>query len=44
MPLRSTYIHRIFNLQFPEPGAYAFEVFIDGTYHAAAALHLRQSE
>lgn len=42
MPLRHTYIHQMVNVQFPEEGTYAFEVFIDGTYHASTSLHLER--
>lgn len=40
VPLRHTYIFRMVRVQFPEPGPYAFEVYIDGTYHAASVLYL----
>ena len=40
MPLRHLVVHTMLQTVFGAPGAYAFEVYIDGTYHAAAALHV----
>lgn len=38
VPLRHVIIHRAVNAEFPHAGAYAVELFIDGTYHAAASI------
>lgn len=44
MPLRAV-VHMAFaGLQFPAPGAYAFEVYLDGTYAAATTLYVEQTE
>jgi hypothetical protein len=40
VPLRHTLVSRFANVVFPEPGPYAFELLIDGTYHAAAAFYV----
>lgn len=42
MPLRHTYIHQHINFTFDAAGAYAFEVYIDDTYHAASTLYVSQ--
>jgi hypothetical protein len=44
MPLRHTYVFRMVRVQFPEPGPYAFEVYIDGTYHAASTINIKPLE
>ena len=44
MPVRWIGSFRILRLVLPEFGPYAFEVYIDGTYHAAASLYVRQQE
>lgn len=47
LPLRHVYIWTILAAAFEAPGAFAFEVYIDGTYHAAtsfAVLGLRPPE
>lgn len=41
MPLRHTHVAGLFNPSFDEAGPYAFEVYIDGTYHAGAAFYVR---
>jgi len=38
LPLRHVNIHGMVNLEFTEFGPYAFEVYVDGTYHAGAAF------
>jgi hypothetical protein len=38
LPLRAVSTTVFLAPQFDEPGAYAFEVYIDGTYHAAASF------
>lgn len=38
IPLRHITIWRILTPEFHGPGAFAFEVYIDGTYHAGAAF------
>lgn len=40
VPLRHAHIWRIHGQKFSRDGAYAFEVYIDGTYHAAASLYV----
>lgn len=40
IPLRAVLTLTILSPVFPELGAYAFEVYIDGTYHAGAALYV----
>jgi hypothetical protein len=42
MPLRHTAVFMLGGVAFTEPGPYAFEIYIDGTYHAAATLFVRQ--
>ncbi|MDP2957604.1 MAG: hypothetical protein Q8N53_14355 [Longimicrobiales bacterium] len=44
VPLRQIVIHQMVQVAFPDPGAYAFEVYIDGTYHASSVIHLGQAE
>lgn len=44
MPLRWIGNFKIMRLVLSEEGPYAFEVYIDGTYHAAASLVLRLKE
>ena len=44
IPIRHYLVHRMVNVQFEAPGAYAFEVFIDGTYVAGAAFYIAQAE
>lgn len=41
VPLRHTYVHQVVAIEFEGPGAYAFEVYIDGTYHAASTVYVR---
>ncbi|MBI4520050.1 MAG: hypothetical protein HY701_04385 [Gemmatimonadetes bacterium] len=38
LPLRHVVVVKVFGAVFPHPGLYAFEVYLDGTYHAAAVL------
>ena len=38
IPVRHTLVQRIYGQEFSEPGSYAFEIYIDGTYHAIASL------
>jgi Family of unknown function (DUF6941) len=40
IPIRHYLVHRMVNVQFGSPGSFAFEVFIDGTYHASTAFHI----
>lgn len=40
IPLRHVHVHRIVGYQFEKEGPYAFEVYIDGTYHAAASFYV----
>ena len=40
MPLRHTYIHQQLGFVFEAEGAYAFEVYVDDTYHAASTLYI----
>lgn len=40
IPLRVVIVQGILMPTFPEFGPYAFEVYIDGTYHTAAALYV----
>lgn len=44
MPIRQVRVVTIFGASFPEPGPYAFEVYIDGTYHAAASLYVHLAD
>ncbi len=44
IPIRHYLIQGMLQLQFEAPGAYAFEVFIDGTYAAGTAFHIAQAE
>lgn len=44
MPLRHVLVNRIFGLRFEEAGTYAFEVYIDGTYHATTSFYLAGPE
>ena len=44
IPLRFHYVHRMVNVQFENPGAYAFEVYVDGTYVAGTAFHIARAE
>lgn len=44
MPLRSTQTYTVIGISFPEPGPYAFEVYIDETYHASASLFVQKLE
>lgn len=44
MPLRHSYIWRLHNVSIPEPGPYAFEVYIDDIYYAAASLYVGFSQ
>jgi len=41
LPLRHIHTVALMGLVFEEPGPYAFEVYIDGTYHAATALFVK---
>jgi hypothetical protein len=43
IPLRVVLVLTILSPAFPEFGAYAFEVYIDGTYHAGASLYVGPS-
>jgi hypothetical protein len=43
IPLRQITLHRLLGVVFAEPGVYAFEVFIDGVYHASASLLLESA-
>lgn len=40
VPLRYMHVWRIHGHTFERDGAYAFEVYIDDTYHAAASLYV----
>lgn len=40
LPLRAVQVQAMMNLKFEEAGPYAFEVYIDGTYHAGAAFYV----
>lgn len=42
LPLRHVASFSLFNVQFHRPGAYAFEVTLDGIYHGASMLYVRQ--
>lgn len=44
MPLRHTRVQRIQGVQFPRVGTYAFEVYIDGTYHGTASFFVGRAE
>ena len=44
IPIRHYIVHGMVNVQFQGPGAYAFEVFIDGTYAAGTAFYIAQAE
>lgn len=44
MPLRHTFVQRMQGIAFPKPGTYAFEVYIDGTYHATASFFVAKAE
>ena len=44
IPIRHYLVHGMINTQFGSPGAYAFEVFIDGTYAAGTAFYIAQAE
>lgn len=44
IPIRHYLLSRIVNVQFETPGAYAFEVYIDGTYAAGTAFYIAQVE
>lgn len=39
LPLRLAMVVKVDNVVFPTPGPYAFEVLIDGVYHAGTALY-----
>lgn len=43
IPLRFIHVHVMANVEFVTPGAYAFEVFIDGTYAAGTAFYVGQA-
>lgn len=38
MPVRHVMVFRLFALEIPSAGVFAFEVYIDGTYHAAQSF------
>ncbi|HEV2131997.1 MAG TPA: hypothetical protein VGR27_12875 [Longimicrobiaceae bacterium] len=40
LPLRNVTVLNVMQPVFPELGAYAFEIYIDGTYHAGVALYV----
>lgn len=40
LPLRHMHVVRFVNAVFPRAGLYAFEVYVDDTYHAAASFAL----
>ena len=42
IPIRHYLVSGMVNVQFQAPGAYAFEVFIDGTYAAGTAFYIAQ--
>lgn len=42
LPLRSVLAGRIHGIPFQKEGAYAFEVYLNGTYHAGAVLYAKQ--
>lgn len=42
IPIRHYLVNRMVNVEFAAPGAYAFEVFIDGTYAAGTAFYIAQ--
>lgn len=44
MPLRHVVARRFIGLTLQEQGTYAFEVYIDGTYHTGTAFHLQVGE
>lgn len=41
VPARHVHIWNLFQVQFDTPGPYAFEVYIDDTYHAAASFYIQ---
>lgn len=43
IPLRHISVHLMANVRFATPGAYAFEVSIDGTYAAGTAFYVGQT-
>ncbi len=43
MPIRFIQTLGILGANFDSPGLYAFEVYIDGTYHAAASLVVQKN-
>lgn len=43
IPLRFIHLQVMANVQFESPGAYAFEVSIDGTYAAGTAFYVGQT-
>lgn len=43
VPLRYVHVHRFVNIEFRDPGAYAFEAYIDDTYHAGASFFLLEA-
>lgn len=40
VPIRQTLVYTLFQPVFNEAGPYAFEVYIDGTYHAATIFNV----
>lgn len=44
MPVRHITTAGIFGVQFPTPGPYAFEAYIDGIYSGSATLYVSQIE
>jgi len=40
LPIRHMMVFNAMQAEFPADGPYAFELFIDGTYHAAAAFYV----
>ena len=44
MPLRHEMVFNVMHAEFPTDGPYAFELYIDGTYHAAAAFFIALTE
>lgn len=44
IPARHVATHTILVPTFDRPGAYAFNVYIDGTYHASTSLYIRKTD
>lgn len=42
LPLRTIYVLALIGIVFEEPGPYAVEAYIDGTYHASASMYVER--